>query len=438
MFPMNYLQTLDYLYGQLPMFTRDGASAFKKDLTNTLLLCQNLGNPQQKFKSIHIGGTNGKGSTSHMLAAVLQSAGYKTGLYTSPHLKDFRERIRINGEMIAEQQVVDFVASQQENIDTIRPSFFEMTVAMAFDYFAREKVDIAVIEVGLGGRLDSTNIISPLISVITNIGWDHMNLLGNTLPEIAAEKAGIIKPNTPVVIGEYQQEVAAVFISKAEQENAPIRFASEEWLIEKVENKEQFLEYLEVRARPTNGVWTSFSHLVLKLDLTGLYQLKNLKTVLSALDELRKQGFEIKTDAVFNALKSVKQLTGLNGRWQVLGRNPLIICDTGHNPEGIAEVLINISATKYRYLHFVLGMVADKDSSKILSILPQHATYYFCKPNIPRGLSAETLKQQAAGFSLQGDDFSSVKEALAAAKNNASPDDLIFVGGSTFVVAELV
>ncbi len=436
MFPMNYLQTLDYLYGQLPMFTRDGASAFKKDLTNTLLLCQNLGNPQQKFKSIHIGGTNGKGSTSHMLAAVLQSAGYKTGLYTSPHLKDFRERIRINGEMIAEQQVVDFVASQQENINTIRPSFFEMTVAMAFDYFAREKVDIAVIEVGLGGRLDSTNIISPLISVTTNIGWDHMNLLGNTLPEIAAEKAGIIKPNTPVVIGEYQQEVAAVFISKAKQENAPIRFASEEWdaVIDPNAENHRSAAFLSVDVTQKN----SGQRVKFELDLTGLYQLKNLKTVLSALDELRKQGFEIKTDAVFISLKSVKQLTGLNGRWQVLGRNPLIICDTGHNPEGIAEVLINISATRYRHLHFVLGMVADKDSSKILSLLPQHATYYFCKPNIPRGLSAETLKHQAAGFSLQGDDFSSVKEALAAAKNNASPDDLIFAGGSTFVVAELV
>ncbi|WP_419800421.1 bifunctional folylpolyglutamate synthase/dihydrofolate synthase [Mucilaginibacter sp.] len=433
---MNYLQTLDYLYGQLPMFTRDGASAFKKDLTNTLLLCQNLGNPQQKFKSIHIGGTNGKGSTSHMLAAVLQSAGYKTGLYTSPHLKDFRERIRINGEMIAEQQVVDFVASQQENINTIRPSFFEMTVAMAFDYFAREKVDIAVIEVGLGGRLDSTNIISPLISVTTNIGWDHMNLLGNTLPEIAAEKAGIIKPNTPVVIGEYQQEVAAVFISKAKQENAPIRFASEEWdaVIDPNAENHRSAAFLSVDVTQKN----SGQRVKFELDLTGLYQLKNLKTVLSALDELRKQGFEIKTDAVFISLKSVKQLTGLNGRWQVLGRNPLIICDTGHNPEGIAEVLINISATRYRHLHFVLGMVADKDSSKILSLLPQHATYYFCKPNIPRGLSAETLKHQAAGFSLQGDDFSSVKEALAAAKNNASPDDLIFAGGSTFVVAELV
>ncbi|MGI4805758.1 MAG: bifunctional folylpolyglutamate synthase/dihydrofolate synthase [Janthinobacterium lividum] len=433
---MNYQQTLDYLYGQLPMFTRDGASAFKKDLTNTLLLCEKLGNPQQQFKTIHVGGTNGKGSTSHMLAAVLQSAGYKTGLYTSPHLKDFRERIRINGEMIAEQEVVDFVASQQENIEEIQPSFFEMTVAMAFDYFAREKVDIAVIEVGLGGRLDSTNIISPLVSVITNIGWDHMNLLGNSLPEIATEKAGIIKPNTPVVIGEYQQEVAAVFVEKAKQENAAIRFASEDWdaVINPNQENNAPAEFLNITVSDENeGKQSDF-----QLDLTGLYQLKNLKNVLSVLKELRKLDFYIPGDTVFTALKSVKMLTGLNGRWQILGRNPLIICDTGHNPEGIAEVLINISATTFQHLHFVLGMVADKDSSKILSMLPQNTTYYFCKPDIPRGLSAEILKQQAAVFGLQGDDFSSVKEAFAAAKNHANPDDLIFAGGSTFVVAELV
>ncbi|MGI4751542.1 MAG: bifunctional folylpolyglutamate synthase/dihydrofolate synthase [Janthinobacterium lividum] len=437
---MTYQQTLDYLYGQLPMFTRDGASAFKKDLTNTLLLCENLGNPQHQFKTIHVGGTNGKGSTSHMLAAILQSAGYKTGLYTSPHLKDFRERIRINGEMITEQDVVAFVAGQQENIDVIQPSFFEMTVAMAFDYFAREKVDVAVIEVGLGGRLDSTNVISPLLSVITNIGWDHMNLLGNSLPEIAAEKAGIIKPKTPVVIGEYQPEIAAVFIDKARQENAPIYFASEEWDVHINLNQENDKpnDFLNVQVSYKNANQQVGFQSNFMLDLTGLYQLKNLKTVLSALGELRKQGFEIKTDAVFIALKSVKQLTGLNGRWQILDRNPLLICDTGHNPEGIAEVLINIAATPHQQLHFILGMVADKDSSKILSLLPKNAVYYFCKPAIPRGLDAAILKQQAAGFNLKGDNFSSIKEALATARKNAQPDDLIFAGGSTFVVAELV
>lgn len=437
---MTYQQTLDYLYGQLPMFTRDGASAFKKDLINTLLLCEKLDNPQQQFKTIHVGGTNGKGSTSHMLAGVLQSAGYKTGLYTSPHLKDFRERIRINGEMISEQKVVDFVADQQENIDLIQPSFFEMTVAMAFDYFAKEKVDIAVIEVGLGGRLDSTNVILPLLSVITNIGWDHMNLLGNSLPEIAAEKAGIIKPKTPVVIGEYQSEIASIFTKKAKQENAPIRFASEEWDVRinlKQENDTND-DFLNVQVFSKNADQQVNFYADFMLDLTGLYQLKNLKTVLSALYELRKQGFEIKTDAVFTALKSVKQLTGLNGRWQILDRNPLIICDTGHNAEGIAEVLLNIANTDYEHLHFVLGMVSDKDSGKILTLLPKEATYYFCKPNIPRGLDAKILKQQAAVFGLKGADFDSVKEAFTIAKENAQPQDLVFAGGSTFVVAEII
>ncbi|WP_299291208.1 folylpolyglutamate synthase/dihydrofolate synthase family protein [uncultured Mucilaginibacter sp.] len=434
---MTYQQTLDYLYQQLPMFTRVGTSAFKKDLTNTLLLCEKLGNPQQQFKSVHVGGTNGKGSTSHMLAAVLQTAGYKTGLYTSPHLKDFRERIRINGKMITEQEVVDFVAAQQENLNKIEPSFFEMTVAMAFDYFARQKVDIAVIEVGLGGRLDSTNVIMPLLSVITNIGWDHMNLLGNTLQEIASEKAGIIKPKVPVVIGEYQAEVAEIFKEKARQEEVPIRFASEEWVLQKAEKPNVLSEYLEVLVQPKNSLGVDLNSLF-ELDLTGLYQLKNLKTVLSSLDELQKQSLNLTYDTVFTALKQVKTLTGLNGRWQILSTQPLIICDTGHNFEGIKEVLKNIAATPHQHLHFVIGMVNDKDSSKILSLLPPKATYYFCKPDIPRGLAAETLKVQAEKFNLQGTNFDTVKEALAAAKQNARPDDLIFVGGSTFVVAEVV
>ncbi|MVN21120.1 bifunctional folylpolyglutamate synthase/dihydrofolate synthase [Mucilaginibacter arboris] len=435
---MTYQQTLEYLYQQLPMFTRVGASAFKKDLTNTLLLCEKLGNPQHQFKSIHVGGTNGKGSTSHMLAAVLQMAGYKTGLYTSPHLKDFRERIRINGEMIPEQEVIDFTESQQENIAAIEPSFFEMTVAMAFDYFARKKVDVAVIEVGLGGRLDSTNVITPLLSIITNIGWDHMNLLGNTLPEIAAEKAGIIKPNVPVVIGEYQQEVAEVFTEKAKQENAPLRFASEEWVTQKTESKTSTDPFIEVQAQTTVADSTfNLQPLTFNLDLTGSYQLKNLKTVLSAIDGLRRQEFIITDDAVFTALKKVKELTGLMGRWQTLSHQPLIICDTGHNPEGIAEVLKNIAATPHQQLHFVLGMVADKDISKILALLPKDATYYFCKPDMPRGLPAEILKEQAKSFHLSGNNFSSVKEALAAAKVQAQANDLIFVGGSTFVVVEV-
>jgi len=429
---MNYQQTLDYLYTQLPMFTRVGASAFKKDLTNTIALCEVLDNPQHKFKSIHVGGTNGKGSTSHMLAAVLQTAGYKTGLYTSPHLKDFRERIRINGQMISEQEVVDFVANHQADFETIEPSFFEMTVAMAFDAFARHEVDIAIIEVGLGGRLDSTNIIMPLLSIITNIGWDHMNLLGNTLTEIAGEKAGIIKPHIPVIIGEYQPEVAQVFLNKAEKENAALVFASQKWNIEAD----------ELNAAKLLPITATFSDnpipRPLQLDLTGTYQLKNVKTVLSTVEELRSQSFVISDEHIAQALTEVQLLTGLAGRWQTLSTHPLTICDTGHNPDGIAEVLKNIAAVTYEHLHFVIGMVNDKDITKVLSMLPKDGTYYFCKPDIPRGLEAEALQQQAAALNLHGQTYSSVKAALQAAQQQAGTNDLVFAGGSTFVVAEIV
>ena len=460
---MDYEQTLAYLYNQLPMFTRIGTSAFKADLTNTIALCERLSNPHQKFKSIHVGGTNGKGSTSHMLAAILQTAGYKTGLYTSPHLRDFRERIRINGEMIAEQDVIDFVAKHQQDFEYIKPSFFEMTVAMAFDHFAKNRIDIAVIEVGLGGRLDSTNVITPLFSVITNIGWDHMNLLGNTLPEIAGEKAGIIKPRVPVIIGEYQSEVADVFTQKAEQQKAPISFASEEFevTVEKSPwtkdtsrspwtmdhgpstkdtsespstiDHEPSTNYLPIR------VTNRYQHTQnLKLDLTGTYQLKNVKTVLAAVDELRSQGFQITEDHIYRALQQVKVLTGLHGRWEILSTSPLTICDTGHNPEGINEVLENIKATPFNHLHFVIGMVNDKDLSKVLSMLPQDATYYFCKPDIPRGLEAISLQQQAVAFGLTGEVYPSVKQAMLTAQASAQADDLVFVGGSTFVVGEVV
>ncbi|CAM3640301.1 folylpolyglutamate synthase/dihydrofolate synthase family protein [Mucilaginibacter galii] len=432
---MNYQQTLDYLYTQLPMFTRIGASAFKKDLTNTIALCEVLDNPQHKFKSIHVGGTNGKGSTSHMLAAVLQTAGYKTGLYTSPHLKDFRERIRINGQMISEQEVVNFVANHQADFETIEPSFFEMTVAMAFDAFARHKVDIAIIEVGLGGRLDSTNIITPLLSIITNIGWDHMNLLGNTLTEIAGEKAGIIKPHVPVLIGEYQHGVAQVFLNKAEKENAALIFASQKWNIKADElNAAQLLPITATLSDNANPL----TPLHLQLDLTGTYQLKNVKTVLSAVEELRSQGFVISDEHIAQALTEVQLLTGLAGRWQTLSTHPLTICDTGHNPDGIAEVLQNIAAVTYEHLHFVVGMVNDKDITKVLSMLPKDATYYFCKPDIPRGLEAEALQQQAAALNLHGQTYSSVKAALQAAQQHAGLNDLVFAGGSTFVVAEIV
>jgi dihydrofolate synthase/folylpolyglutamate synthase len=436
---MNYQQTIQYLYTQLPMFTRDGASAFKKDLTNTLELCKRLGDPQYRFKSVHIAGTNGKGSTSHMLAAILQIAGYKTGLYTSPHLKDFRERIRINGQMISEQTVIDFVAAHHTDFDEIAPSFFEMTVALAFDVFAKEKVDIAIIEVGLGGRLDSTNIITPLLSVITNIGWDHMNMLGDTLQLIAGEKAGIIKPGIPVIVGELQPETAQTFIAKAHQEGSGILFASEEWIVDenskpKTQNSKTQFEYADLTITHHSQLTTYY----LQLDLTGTYQLKNVKTVLSAVDELRMQGFVITDNHIATALRQVKTLTGLHGRWEILNIQPLTICDTGHNPDGIQEVIKSIAAIDYHHLHFVMGMVNDKDITKVLAMLPKNATYYFCKPDIPRGLDAENLKLQAESFSLHGQAYPSVKEALRSAQANANDNDLVFVGGSTFVVAEIV
>lgn len=436
---MDYQQTLDYLYSQLPMFSRTGAAAMTKDLTNTWALCKLLDNPQDKFKSVHVGGTNGKGSTSHMLAAILQIAGYKTGLYTSPHLRDFRERVRINGQMISEQQVTDFVNQYKAGFESLKLSFFEMTVGLAFDIFVKEQVDIAIIEVGLGGRLDSTNVITPLLSVITNIGWDHMNLLGNTLPLIAGEKAGIIKPGIPAIIGEYQPEVADVFTQKAYHEKTKLSFASEEWLLStesEVEGqKSGDSEYRNVKIKKSTSKLTTLN---LRLDLTGTYQLKNLKTVLSAVEELRLQGFNISDEHIKTALKQVRTLTGLNGRWQVIGHDPLTICDTGHNPDGIYEVLKNIESVSYKKLHFVLGMVNDKDITKVLKMLPSDAIYYFCRPDIPRGLAAEELSNQAADFGLSGDVYPSVMSALIAARYAADKDDLIFVGGSTFVVAEIV
>jgi dihydrofolate synthase/folylpolyglutamate synthase len=438
---MTYQQTIDYLYTQLPVFTRVGASAYKADLSNTIELCQRLGNPETQFKTIHIAGTNGKGSTSHMLAAILQTAGYKTGLYTSPHLKDFRERIRINGEMISEQAVIDFVADHQTDFEDIQPSFFEMTVGLAFDIFAKQQVDIAIIETGLGGRLDSTNIINPLLSIITNIGWDHMNILGDTLPKIAAEKAGIIKPKIPVIIGEKQDELAEVFIRKAEEENAPLVFASD--LYEAIELKAERPKHKVNNDLLDVEISSLISHISplispIQLDLTGTYQLKNLKTVLAAVDNLRLQGFVIADDDLKTALRQVKTLTGLHGRWETLSTHPLTICDTGHNPEGIQEVLKNIANVQFDQLHFVIGMVNDKDCTKVLSMLPKDAIYYFCKPDIPRGLNSSDLMRKASDFYLKGSDFTNVKSALSAAKSAAGANDLVFVGGSTFVVAEVV
>lgn len=429
--PFNsYRDTLDFLYAQLPMFTRQGASAYKKDIHNIQAICRQLNHPEQQFKSIHIGGTNGKGSTSHMLAAILQVAGYKTGLHTSPHLKDFRERIRINGFMVSEQSVIDFVNQNTSLFKEIEPSFFEATVAMAFQAFADAKVDIAIIEVGLGGRLDSTNIIHPLLSIITNIGFDHMDLLGNTLAAIASEKAGIIKSGVQAIIGEIHPETKSVFEERAQQVQTDLYFAPQAWKIIPL-GKQQFLE---VEAQRIGANET----LKLELDLTGTYQLKNLPAVLSAVAELRKQGYNITDEHIQTGLKQVKALTGLQGRWQTLQTSPLVICDTGHNEDGMKEVLKNIAATPHQHLHVVLGMVKDKDISKILALMPQNAQYYFCQPAIPRAKPAAELCMEANKVGLQGNSYLSVNEAYREALKQATPNDLIFIGGSTFVVSEVV
>lgn len=429
---MNYSEVIDYLYARLPMFTRDGTSAFKKDLTNTLRLCQALGDPQDRIKTIHVAGTNGKGSTAHMLAAVLQQSGYKTGLYTSPHLLDFRERIRVNGQVIPKESVVNFVQSNQQLIENVQPSFFETTVVMAFDHFAREQVDIAVIETGLGGRLDSTNVITPVLSVITNIGYDHMNLLGNTLKEIAEEKAGIIKPGVPVVIGEWQNDVAAVFDERAHELGSKLSFAAKLWRIEHFSLESGFL-HVYVKGC-NNDVGCRFS-----LDLTGSYQLKNVLGVLTAVDELNfSAAFQIKKEDVSNALRKVQTLTGLKGRWHTLSEQPLVICDTGHNEDGWRTVLENIASVNYQCLHIVLGVMQDKDLLKMLPLLPTEAYYYYCEVDMPRALPASLLKAHASEYHLEGDAYQTVRAAVMAAKANASPSDLIFVGGSTFVVGELL
>ncbi|MCX2477032.1 bifunctional folylpolyglutamate synthase/dihydrofolate synthase [Pedobacter sp. MC2016-05] len=427
---MNYQQTLDYLYRKLPMFTRVGASAFKKDLTNTIIFCNALDNPQDKFNSIHVAGTNGKGSTSHMLAAILQAEGYKTGLYTSPHLKDFRERIRINGEMISKTEVVSFVKNQQKLINEVEPSFFEVTVALAFDHFAKHKVDIAVIEVGLGGRLDSTNIIQPELSVITNISMDHTNMLGNTIEEIAGEKAGIIKKNTPVIIGETQAKSASVFQKKAKEMNASIVFADAQ-----IKVKDFKIVNTKLSLNIDQNHQIRFKNLI--TDLTGTYQQKNILTVLKAVEILNVLStFRVSDKSIYNGLKQVKKLTALQGRWQTLSKNPLVICDTGHNEAGIAEVIKNINQTLFENLHIVFGMVKDKDISKVLSMMPKNATYYFCKPDLERAMNAAELKAQALTYSLIGNNYPSVVLAKETAVKNAKKNDLVFIGGSTFVVAE--
>ncbi len=428
---MTYAETVAYLFTKLPMYSRIGAAAYRNDLTNTRALTDYAGNPERRFKSVHIAGTNGKGSTSHMLAAIFQEAGYKTGLYTSPHLKDFRERIRINGEFISEDFVVDFVQRISPLSETMDPSFFELTVVMAFDYFAQQQVDIAIVEVGLGGRLDSTNIITPELSVITNIGYDHMNLLGNTLPAIAFEKAGIIKPGVPVVVGEHHPETAAIFEQRAHEEQAPIRFADKQHYIAEWEYKRHTL-VAGVSATPLADDKKFYT-----LDLTGIYQLKNLLTVLEAVRTLNANGWYLPHQQVERALKQVKKLTGLHGRWEIIQEHPDVVLDVAHNEDGIRQLLRQIELTDHEELHIVIGMVKDKAIDHILTLLPTQAHYYFTRAQIPRALTELELAAQATAAGLKGDPYPTVPEALAAAKAHAKPRDLIVVCGSVFVVAEV-
>ena len=406
---MNYQETTNWMFNQLPMYQLQGASAYKKDLTNTHLLLAHLENPQEKIKCIHVAGTNGKGSTSHMLASILQEAGYKVGLYTSPHLKDFRERIKINGKDISEEFVTNFINKHKSFFESNDMSFFEMTVGLAFDYFYKEQIDIAVIEVGMGGRLDATNVITPLVSVITNIGMDHIQFLGNTLDAIAFEKAGIIKPNIPVVIGEYTPETKPVFLDKATECNSKIYFASD----------------LILETYPS--------------DLIGDYQMHNKKTVLQTIAVLNAQKeFIITSENIKSGLLQVVRNTGLQGRWQQINEFPKVICDTAHNKNGLEIVLKQIQKEEFDDLHIVLGVVNDKDLDEILPLFPKKAKYYFCKPNIPRGLDAVILKQKAAAFELTGEVYNSVSEAYQKAIENAGKSDFIYIGGSTFVVAEIL
>ena len=427
----NYQDTLHFLFTQLPVFQRDGASAYKPTIANTIALCEVLGNPQEKFKSIHVAGTNGKGSSSHQLAAIFQAAGYKTGLYTSPHLKDFRERIRVNGECIPEQNVIDFAATHEDLFEKIKPSFFEMTVAMAFEYFANQQVEIAIIEVGMGGRLDSTNIIKPELCLITNISFDHQAYLGHTLEAIAGEKAGIIKQEVPVVIASTQKATQAVFKEMAATQNAPIYFADQLYHLQRINNSNQ--QYLEIEYTDALGTIQKFQS-----DLTGIYQLKNITGVLCAIDLIKEKFPKINNEIIASALSKVKSLTGLKGRWEVLSENPLCIADTGHNEDGIQQILTQLTFCEYEQLHWVIGMVNDKDLNAVLALLPKNTIYYFCKPNIPRGLDQLILQQTAAQFNLHGACYASVQEALLAAKNNAKNADLILIAGSTFIVAEII
>lgn len=425
-----YQETLDFLYSQLPMFQRIGAAAFRKDLTNITALCEALGNPQLSYPVIHVAGTNGKGSTCFIISSILQAAGLKTGLCVSPHYRDFRERVRINGAYVPRSFVVDFVRRIRPLIEEIRPSFFEMSTALAFDYFAAQKVDAAVIETGLGGRLDSTNIVHPILSIITNIGYDHMEFLGDTLPQIAAEKAGIIKPGVPVVVGETAEETAPVFRAKAVECGAPVVFADEKWRVEFVSVE---------RSHTVFDVYRDGKLLypALGVNLAGSFQSKNLQTALQAI-EMLQQGFPLTEAHIRDGLHRLRELTRFIGRWDIIGQNPTVLCDSAHNTHGLRAVLSDLERIPHRRLHVVFGMVKDKDIGAMLALLPAAAHYYFCKADIPRGLDAGQLKLQAGQYGLRGRTYSSVKNALRAARRSAGPDDLIFVGGSIFVVGEVI
>jgi len=423
-----YQEVQNYLYSSLPMYQRMGAAALKPNLDNTIALCNALGNPQTQFKSIHIGGTNGKGSSSHAVAAVLQSAGYKTGLYTSPHLKHFSERIRVNGEPISENDIFSFVTSHFQLFEGIKPSFFEATVAMAFWHFQQKEVEVAVIEVGLGGRLDSTNIITPDLCLITNISWDHADLLGPTLQHIAREKAGIIKSKKPIIVSEYQDEVAEIFENKAKEMEAPLAFASKKWSLENIGKVENGIQVI------CNSESKNFE---LTYSLTGYYQLKNIPGILETIATLNTLGYTVSDDSIQKGLSNISQLTGLKGRWQVINQKPLAIADTAHNEAGVAEIVKQILSLQFKNLHIVLGMVNDKDHDKILKLLPTNAQYYFTQPQIDRKLPADQLQQKALRFELFGDVFENPNLALRHAMAVADTDDFIFIGGSTFVVADL-
>ena len=427
---MTYKETVDFLYSALPMFSRMGAAALQKDLTNTFLLCSKLHNPQNNFKSIHVAGTNGKGSVSHMLAAVLQTAGYKTGLYTSPHLKDFRERIRVNGSMIDEDFVVSFTDKVRPLIEEIKPSFFEITVAMAFEYFSDQQVDVAVIETGLGGRLDSTNVIMPVLSVITNIGRDHMNILGDSLEQIAFEKAGIIKPGVPVVIGETLPETKPVFETVAKEKTSLLILAEKERYADghKYEKHELVIQLVHPLYNEKQTI---------HLDLTGIYQLKNAVTAYTAIEQLKKGGWQIPDKAILKGLRHVKSLTGLHGRWEVIHQQPLIVLDVAHNEDGIRQIAEQLELMSYHNLHIVMGMVKDKEIDKVMQFLPKEASYYFTKAQTPRAMPEDQLTAIAAGYGLKGTHFTNVNLALQNAVSHSQKDDLIVVCGSVFVVGEV-